>query len=105
MDANQNPPAPETPRKLSEAERERMLFQIVDSQRSAMARSVGDSAELLAMRAAILKLAEAQGLDRKDFSNWMDEVKKHFHPQMLARLEDKDAWIASVLDDRKDDEM
>jgi hypothetical protein len=67
MDTNQNSAAPETPRKLSEAERERMLFQIVDNQRSDMARSVINSAEQLAMRAAILKLAELQGLDRKDF--------------------------------------
>jgi hypothetical protein len=105
MNTNQNPLTPETPRRLSDDERERMLLQLIDANRADMARSISDQSEILAMRAAILKLAESQGLDRKGFSDWMDEVKKHFHHKMLSNLEDKDAWIASVLDDRKKDDM
>lgn len=93
------------PRKLSEAEREKMLLQLVDANRSDMARSISDQAEMLAMRAAILKLAESQGLSRNNFSDWIDEVKKHFHHQMLTSVENKDAWIAAILDDRKGDEI
>jgi hypothetical protein len=105
MDASQKSPVPATPRKLSEAEREKMLFQLVDASRTDMARSIAEGAERLAMRAAILKLAESSGLDRKQFSEWIDKLTKHFHHQLLTSVEDKDAWLASVLDDRKGDEI
>ena len=105
MEANQNLPVSPEPRKFSEEQRDRMLLQLLESSRSDMAQSISFRAEMLAMRTAILKLAGKQGLDRDKFADWLDELQKHFHHQFLTAIEDKDAWIASVLDERKDDEI
>ncbi len=83
METNPQPPEHEAHRKLSQDERDGLLFQLLETSRSDMVRSVTSRAEMLAMRAAILKLAEGSGLDRQKF----------------------DEWMAAVLDERKENQI
>lgn len=99
------PTKPQYQPKFTDGERDHYIDSLLQRERDDLARRLKLTAEMLALRAAVYKLAECSPhLDRdpKAFREWIDELQKHFHQDLLTKLEDDfGPTLAAMMDQRK----
>jgi hypothetical protein len=91
--------------KFTDGERDHYIDVLLHGARDDFAGRLKLMAETLALRAAVFKLAECSpNLDRdpKAFMEWIDELEKHFHQDLLTKMgEQFGPTFAAMMDQRK----